>query len=52
MGYEFIDAVKQMRFAQTQYFKTRQKDWLVKSKNFEKIVDDMIFNKENPKLDL
>ena len=36
---EFFEAVKQMRFAQIKYFKTRNKDDLLTAKSLEKMVD-------------
>ena len=36
---EFFTAVKQMRFAQIKYFKTRNKDDLLTAKSLEKMVD-------------
>ena len=39
---EFFDLVSDMRQAQKDYFKTRDKEVLVKSKELEKRVDDEI----------
>ena len=36
---EFFTAVKQMRFAQIKYFKTRNKDDFLTAKSLEKMVD-------------
>lgn len=38
----FIDKVEQMRDAQKMFFKTRDKEWLIKSKKLEAEVDDLI----------
>jgi hypothetical protein len=39
---EFIELVREMRNAQKEYFKTRSRDLLSKSKQLEKQVDDEI----------
>lgn len=39
---EFFDKVAAMRQAQRDYFKTRDKDTLIRSKTLEKEVDDEI----------
>lgn len=39
---EFFDKVAEMRRAQRDYFKTRDKDTLIRSKQLEKEVDDEI----------
>lgn len=39
---EFFDKVAAMRQAQRDYFKTRDKDTLIRSKQLEKAVDDEI----------
>lgn len=39
---EFFDKVSAMRQAQRDYFKTRDKEVLIKSKQLEKEVDDEI----------
>lgn len=39
---EFFDKVASMRQAQRDYFKTRDKEVLIKSKQLEKEVDDEI----------
>lgn len=39
---EFFDKVASMRQAQRDYFKTRDKDTLIRSKQLEKEVDDEI----------
>ncbi|KAA6331776.1 hypothetical protein EZS27_019657 [termite gut metagenome] len=39
---EFFDKVVQMRLAQKDYFKTRAKCYLVKSKRYEKEIDSEI----------
>lgn len=39
---KFIDLVKRMREAQREFFKTRSKQMLIRSKNLESVVDDMI----------
>jgi len=41
--------VKDMRTAQTNYFDTREKEWLVKSKELEKAVDKAIADREERK---
>lgn len=43
---EFMQLVREMRKAQKEYFKTRDKDVLAKSKQFEKRVDDEIKKEE------
>ena len=43
---EFMQLVREMRKAQKEYFKTRNKDVLAKSKQFEKRVDDEIKKEE------
>jgi len=53
MKREIITAVKAMREAQKEYFRTRSHDSLRKSKALEKRVDDMIeefFNPKQPEL--
>ena len=53
MEKEIITAVKAMREAQKEYFRTRSHDSLRKSKALEKRVDGMIeeyFNPKQPKL--
>ncbi len=49
MEKEIITAVKAMREAQKEYFRTRSHDSLRKSKALEKRVDDMIEAYFNPK---
>ena len=49
MEKEIITAVKAMREAQKEYFRTRSHDSLRKSKAWEKRVDDMIEEYFNPK---
>ena len=49
---EFVELVAAMRNAQKEYFRTRHQDWLVKSKELEKQVDQAIFDHNNPPLDL
>ena len=49
MEKEIITAVKAMREAQKEYFRTRSHDSLRKSKALEKRVDDMIEEFFNPK---
>lgn len=44
---EFIQMVKQMREAQTDYFKTRSRNSLQRSIMLEKIVDKMIKEHED-----
>lgn len=39
---KFIDLVKRMREAQREFFKTRSKQMLIRSKNLESVVDVMI----------
>ena len=46
---EIITAVKLMREAQKEYFRTRSHESLRKSKALEKRVDDMIKDFFNPK---
>lgn len=43
---EFMQLVREMRKAQKEYFKTRDKDVLAKSKQLEKRVDDEIKQEE------
>lgn len=43
---EFMQLVREMRKAQQEYFKTREKDVLAKSKQLEKRVDDEIKKEE------
>ena len=43
---EFLQLVREMRAAQKDYFKTRDKDVLAKSKQLEKRVDDEIKKEE------
>ena len=43
---EFMQLVREMRKAQKDYFKTRDKDVLAKSKQLEKRVDDEIKKEE------
>ena len=53
MEREIITAVKAMREAQKEYFRTRSHDSLRKSKALEKRVDDMIeefFSPKQPEL--
>lgn len=42
--------VKEMREAQRMYFKTRNTDWLQKSKKLEREVDQLIEDISKPKL--
>lgn len=42
MRNEFVEKVAAMREAQRQYFKTRDKEWLNKSKSLEREVDKML----------
>lgn len=42
MRNEFVEKVAMMRHAQRTYFKTRDNDWLKKSKELEKAVDIML----------
>ena len=47
----FCSLVEQMRDAQKNYFKTRSKGWLIRSKQLEKQVDDLVEQfKKNPTL--
>jgi len=46
---QFVNLVKKMRTAQQNYFDTREKEWLQKSKAFEKAVDDAIAQREERK---
>lgn len=43
---DFMQLVREMRKAQKEYFKTRDKDVLAKSKQLEKRVDDEIKKEE------
>lgn len=43
---EFMQLVREMRKAQKEYFKTRDRDVLAKSKQLEKRVDDEIKKEE------
>ena len=47
---EFENIVKEMRYLQKQYFKTRDRAILEQSKASERAVDEYFTNKENPKL--
>ena len=44
---QFFELVAKMRQAQRKYFKTRSKDWLIASKQYEREVDDEIRRVEN-----
>lgn len=44
---DFFDLVVKMRQAQRKYFKTREKDWLIASKQYEREVDAEIKRIEN-----
>lgn len=39
---QFFDLVVNMRYAQREYFKTRDKEWLTRSLQYEKQVDEEI----------
>ena len=39
---EFVELVRRMRKAQTEYFKTKDKGWLNESKKAERLVDAAI----------
>lgn len=39
---QFFDLVATMRNAQREYFRTRDKEWLLKSKDLERQVDEEI----------
>lgn len=43
---EFADLVKKMRDAQKEYFKIRSSDFLRRSKDLEKQVDDVLSSRE------
>ena len=47
---QLIDAVKKMRSYQVDFFATRSQNSLIKSKQYEKIVDELIQNIDQPKL--
>lgn len=47
---DFEVLVETMRTAQRNYFNTRDKYWLEESKKYEKLVDQHINNKRNPKI--
>lgn len=49
---EFVKLVAQMREAQRNYFKTRDRSWLAKSKALERQVDNLIMVMNNPQQDL
>lgn len=49
---EFIKLVADMREAQRNYFKTRDRSWLDKSKALERQVDNQIAAMNNPQQDL
>ena len=49
---EFVKLVAQMREAQRNYFKTRDRSWLVKSKALERQDDNQIAAMNNPQQDL
>ena len=49
---EFVKLVAQMREAQRNYFKTRDRSWLGKSKALERQVDNQIAATNNPQQDL
>ncbi len=44
---QFFELVAKMRQVQREYFKTRKKDWLIASKQFEREVDEEIRRVEN-----
>ena len=46
---EFFAAVKQMRFAQIKYFRTRNRDDLLTAKSLEKIVDGCLVSWQEKK---
>lgn len=39
---DFVELVRQMRLAQKEYFKTRSRDVLIKSKCLEKRIDEAL----------
>ena len=49
---EFVKLVSDMREAQRNYFKTRDRSWLEKSKALERQVDNQISAMNNPQQDL
>ncbi len=49
---EFVKLVADMREAQRNYFKTRDRSWLDKSKALERQVDNQIAVMNNPQQDL
>ena len=49
---EFVKLVADMREAQRNYFKTRDRSWLDKSKALERRVDNQIAAMNNPQQDL
>lgn len=52
MDKEFIQAVKEMRKLQDEYFRTRDKEVLRKCKSVEKQVDKLLQKYENPQKSL
>lgn len=49
---EFVSAVRAMRLAQREYFKTRDPRWLRQSKEWEAKVDRMLAEEDQPCLEV
>lgn len=49
---EFFIAVQSMRDCQRRFFATRAEIWLIRSKEYERIVDDEIERRRAPMLPL
>ena len=49
-SFNFEKAVKEMRYLQKQYFKTRDRAILEQSKATERAVDEYLLNQQKPKL--
>lgn len=52
MEKQIIAAVKEMREAQREYFRTRDKKALQRSKSLEKMVDELLAKYDNPQKEL
>ena len=52
MDKQFVAAVKEMRIAQKEYFRTRDKKSLQRSKSLEKMVDELLAKYDNPQKEL
>lgn len=52
MDKQFVAAVKEMRIAQKEYFRTRDKEILRKAKALEKQVDELLAKYDNSQKDL